>query len=189
MAEASPSPLSHDAYFALEQQQDQRFEYMAGQVFAMTGGTERHAMISGNALVALSTGLRHKPCRVYGPDMKLFIAEHDKFCYPDTMVLCEEGKRSKLYVENPLCIVEVLSEATESYDRGLKFEHYRAISSLKAYLLLNQDRAHAELFERDPGGTWHLSEASGEEGAVKIATLGISLSLADLYRQVDFDSD
>ncbi|MCF6355929.1 MAG: Uma2 family endonuclease [Candidatus Polarisedimenticolaceae bacterium] len=190
MVEGLPTqPLSHDDYFALEQEQDQRFEYIAGEVFAMTGGTERHAMISSNALVALSNGLRGKPCRVYGSDMKLHIAEHDKFCYPDVMVLCEEGRRSKLYVEEPLCIVEVLSDSTESYDRGLKFEHYRSIPSLQSYLLLNQDRPHAELFERDTNSTWHLAEASGREMEITITSMEIPLALSDLYQQVDFDSD
>jgi len=190
MAGALPTqPLSHDDYFSLEQAQDQRFEYIAGEVFAMTGGTERHALISVSTGAALLAALRGKPCRVYGSDMKLRIGEHDKFCYPDVMVLCKEGRRSKRYVEEPLCIVEVLSDSTESYDRGLKFEHYRSISSLQSYLLLNQDRAHAELFERDPNGTWHLAEASGTEVAINITSMGISLALSDLYQQVDFDSD
>lgn len=190
MADALPTqPLSHDDYFALEQEQDQRFEYIAGEVFAMTGGTERHALISVSTGAALLAALHGRPCRIYGSDMKLRITEHDKFCYPDVMVLCEEGRRSKFYIEEPLCIVEVLSDSTESYDRGLKFEHYRAIPSLRSYLLLNQDRAHAELFERDANGTWHLAEASGREGEIKIASMGISLALSDLYRQVDFDSD
>jgi len=190
MTEALQSqPLNHDDYFILEQEQDQRFEYIAGEIFAMTGGTERHALISASTIAAMFNALRDKPCRVYGADMKLRIAEHDKFCYPDVMVLCEEGRRSKLYVEEPLCIVEVLSDSTESYDRGLKFEHYRSISSLQSYLLLNQDRAHAELFERDVNGTWHLAEASGREVEIKIASMDISLALSDLYQQVDFDSD
>lgn len=190
MAKALPAQhLSHDDYFTLEQEQDQRFEYIAGEIFAMTGGTERHALISVSTGAALLAALRGRPCRVYGSDMKLRIAKHDKFCYPDLMVLCEEGRRSKLYVEGPLCIIEVLSDSTESYDRGLKFEHYRSISSLRSYLLLNQDRAHAELFERDTNGTWHLAEASGREMEIKIASMDISLALSDLYQQVDFDSD
>ncbi len=190
MAEALPTqPLSHDDYFALEQEQDQRFEYIAGEVFAMTGGTERHALISASTIAAMLSALRNRPCRVYGSDMKLRITEQDKFCYPDVMVLCEEGRRSKLYVEEPLCIIEVLSDSTESYDRGLKFEHYRSIPSLRSYLLLNQDRAHAELFERDTNGTWHLAEASGTEMEIKVTSMEISLALSDLYQQVDFDSD
>ena len=184
--QARPSQrLSHEEYFALELSQDQRYEYIAGEVFAMTGGTEPHALISANSVVALANGLRDKPCRVYGADMKVFITAHDKFCYPDVVVLCEQGKRSGLYIEDPVMIVEVLSPATESYDRGLKFEHYRSIAALRYYLLLNQDRMHAELFQRDPNGVWRLSEASGSDGAIDLTEWAFMLTLGDLYRQVE----
>ena len=79
--------------------------------------------------------------------MKLYIAAADKFCHPDVMVLCSEGRRGGNHV-TPALIVEVLSDSTESYDRGLKFEHYRAIPSLRHYLLLSQRRLHAELYTR-----------------------------------------
>jgi Uma2 family endonuclease len=151
----SPHRLSHDDYFALEQAEDRRYEYWAGEVFAMASGSERHALISMNIGAALVNALRGRPCRVYGADMKLRVEAHDKFCYPDVMVLCERGVRHSRFVENPILIVEVLSAATESYDRGLKFEHYRSIAGLKYYLLIAQDRVHIELYEREgkPAGS------------------------------------
>ena len=85
--------LSHAEYFALEQAEDQRYEFVAGEAFTMTGGTETHALIAANTLAALVNALRDRPCRVYGADMKLRIATYDKFCYPDAMVLCERGRR------------------------------------------------------------------------------------------------
>jgi Uma2 family endonuclease len=188
MAETSaraPQRLSHEDYFALEQSEDWRYEYIAGEVFAMTGGSEAHALISMNAGVALAHGLRDKPCRVYGSDMKLYIASHDKFCYPDVMVLCEQGKRRGLYVEDPVMLVEVLSPATESYDRGLKFEHYRSIEALRYYLLLNQDRVHAELFQKEQAGTWRLSEATGADAILHLQEWDLALKLSELYRQVE----
>jgi Uma2 family endonuclease len=65
------------------------------------------------------------------------------------MALCERGVGHPLYVENPTVIVEVLSPGTESYDRGLKFEHNRSIAALDYYLLIAQDRAHVEIYERE----------------------------------------
>jgi len=178
--------LTHEEYFALEQAEDQRYEYLNGEVFAMAGGSERHAMIGSNGLIALGNALRSRPCRVYSPDMKLQIATRDKFCYPDIQVLCESGRRHQNYVEGPTLVVEVLSDSTESYDRGMKFEHYRAIPELRHYLLLSQDRAHAELFTRNENGQWFFNEATGMEAAVYLSTWEIELPLAEIYRNLEF---
>jgi len=177
--------LTHEDYFALEAAEDARYEYLAGEVFAMAGGSERHALISSNLLVGLSNALRDRPCRVYGSDMKLNIAEFDQFCYPDVMVLCEQGIRHDRFVEQPSLIVEVLSDSTAAYDRGMKFEHYRAIARLEHYLLLEQDRAHAELYTR-VGGVWQLTEATGLESELELPLLGLTLKLSEIYRQVEF---
>ena len=176
---------SHQDYFNLEQAEDQRYEYLAGEVFAMVGGSEAHALIAMNTGAALSNILRDRPCRVYGADMKLYIADADKFCYPDVMVLCGEGGRGGNYVEAPVLIVEVLSDSTESYDRGLKFEHYRAIPDLRHYLLLSQRRLHAELYSRTDPAIWRFQEASGELGVVDLDAWGVKLPLVELYRNVE----
>jgi Uma2 family endonuclease len=186
MQRAPQTFLTREEYFRLEQQQDQRYEYLAGEVFAMAGGSERHALISMNTGAALVNATRERPCRVYGADMKLYIAPHDHFCYPDVMLLCEKGMRHESYVEAPEIIVEVLSPATASYDRGLKFEHYRAIESLEYYLLLDQERPHAELFERLPEGGWRLTEASGLETEIALPQLGLRLPMGEIYRQVEW---
>jgi len=186
MEPAVHSRLSHDDYFRLEEHDDQRYEYLAGEVFAMAGGSERHALISMNTGAALVNATRDRPCRVYGADMKLYLAAHDQFCYPDVMLLCESGRRHERYVEAPSLIVEVLSPTTASYDRGAKFEHYRCIDALQYYLLLDQDRLHAELFERLPEGGWKLTEASGLEAEIHLPRLLRSqIPLSELYRQVD----
>jgi Uma2 family endonuclease len=175
--------LSHEDYFALEQSEDQRYEYHAGEVFAMAGGSESHALIAMNAGAALVNALREKPCRVYGSDMKLYLREFDLFCYPDIQVLCEQGRRHEQFVENPQLIIEVLSDSTESYDRGLKFEHYRSIDSLAYYLLIAQDRKHVELYERESSERWVLTAPQDQ---VPFSGLNVRLDIGDIYRQVDF---
>ena len=113
-----PKHYTHEEYFALEQAEDWRYEYIAGEVFAMAGGSESHALIGTNIIIDLGNALRGKPCRIYTADMKLYVREYDKFCYPDIQVLCEQGIRHRKYVENPLIVVEVLSDSTETYDRN-----------------------------------------------------------------------
>lgn len=175
---------THEDYFALEQREDWRYEYCAGEIFAMAGGTESHALVGMNIGATLVNALRGKPCRVYNSGAKLYIRHHDHFCYPDAQVLCEKGIRHKRYVENPVLVVEVLSPSTESYDRGGKFEHYRSIETLGYYLLIDPDRPHVELYERLSAEAWRLTEY--REGHLPLAGLEATLDLADIYAQVDF---
>jgi len=179
-----PNRLTHEEYFALEQAEDQRYEYHAGEIFVMAGGTESHALISMNVGAALVSALRGKPCRVYGSDMKLYVREYDKFCYPDVQVLCEKGIRHKDNVENPVLVVEVLSDSTESYDRGRKFEHYRSIESLQYYVLVDQNRKHVDFYERKSIDRWTLTDS---QDRLVFANLDISLEVEEIYRQVEFD--
>lgn len=181
--------LSREEYFALEQAEDRRYEYWAGRVFAMAGGSESHALIAMNIGAALVNALRGKPCRVYGADMKLHIRKHDRFVYPDAQVLCERGVRHRQYVENPVLIVEVLSPGTETEDRGNKFEHYRSIPGLEYYLMVRQDRIHVEAYERDSEFRWRFAEYRGEDDSVALPKLEIALDLAEAYRQVVFEDE
>lgn len=183
---ATPHLVTHEDYFALEQREDWRYEYCAGEVFAMSGGTESHALVGMSIGAALLNALRGKPCRVYSSDMKLYIRQHDHFCYPDAQVLCEHGIRHKLYVENPVLVVKVLSPSTESYDRGGKFEHYRSIEALEYYLLADPERRHVELYERESPNAWRLTEYN--EGSVPLAKLQAALELADIYAQIEFSA-
>jgi Uma2 family endonuclease len=178
--------LSHEEYFALEQREDWRYEYLAGEVFAMAGGSESHALIGMNVGAQLAFAMRDKPCRVYGSDMKVRIDAVDKFCYPDVQVVCEKSRREQRFVTGPTLIVEVLSDSTESYDRGLKFEHFRLIPELRYYLLIDQTRAHAELFQKSDDGRWWLSEFDGTEASISLDNWDLALEMAEIYRDVEF---
>ncbi len=185
-ATAQRLTLTHNDYLRLEAESDIRHEYLSGEIFSMAGGSERHALISMNTGAALVNAARTLPCRVYGADMKLYIQSRDHFCYPDVMLLCAPGLRHEQHVEQPSLIIEVLSPTTSAYDRGQKFEHYRTIATLEYYLLLEQDRPHAELFERLPEGAWKLTETTSLEASVSLPRLGLSLPLTELYRQVEW---
>jgi Uma2 family endonuclease len=178
-----PKYLTHEEYFAIEQQEDQRYEYIAGEIFAMAGGSENHSLISMSIGSALLSALSGKPCRVYNTDMKLYVREYDKFCYPDVQVLCDQGIRHGTYVENPVLLVEVLSDSTESYDRNKKFEHYRSIESLKYYLLVDQTRKHVELYEKESKDRWIVAYPKDQ---LILKDLDITVNIEEIYGQVEF---
>ncbi len=85
-------------------------------------------------------------------------------------------------------IVEVLSPATKNYDRGDKFASYRALPSFREYLLLAQDRVHAEHHVRQPDGAWLMREYSSPSDEIKMSSIGCRLRLEDVYERVDFDT-
>jgi Uma2 family endonuclease len=189
---AQPLPqLSFEDWLAIERAAtDQRSEFVAGEVFAMTGATERHNLIVANVVAGLHAQLKGKPCRVYPSDLKVRIETHDVATYPDAMVIC--GERAfyddrRDIVTNPILIVEVLSDSSEAYDRGDKFRHYRALPSLQVYLLLAQDRMQAELFVRQPDGSWNLTAFADAGDRIPLAAIDAELALGEVYDKVELE--
>jgi Uma2 family endonuclease len=182
-----------EEYYRLERAADYKSDYYRGEIFAMSGGTIRHSMITANLVRDVGQKLLGKPCTVFEANMRLKIKPTGLRTYPDASVYCDAPERDDedSFAEtlvNPTVIFEVLSKSTEAYDRGLKAENYRQIESLRAYVLVSQNAPHVEAYEREPGGPWVLKEARGLESSLKIAALAIELPLAGVYYRVDFDA-
>ena len=177
--------LSHKEYFSLEKKEDQKFEYIAGDIFAMAGGSVQHGSICTNAVVTLTKALGDKPCRIFGSDVKLNIDCVDSFFYPDAMVVCEEGIIKNKFVQQPQLIIEVLSPSTADYDHGQKFFYYRQIKTLQTYIMLHQDEPLAEVYQRYQTNGWLLYEYRGLDAVILLNDRS-QLSMADLYRHLIF---
>lgn len=185
-----PQPrLSVEEYLEAERTSEVRHEYYDGEIFAMVGASESHVLIVSNLLATLHAQFRGGPCRVYANDMRVQVADTGLYTYPDLVVLCEEPRfweqehRSTLL--NPKLIFEVLSESTEAYDRGKKFEHYQALDSLTDYLLVAQDEPRIEHFTRREGG-WFLTAARGLDSVLALPTIRCELRLSEVYERVTF---
>ena len=125
-------------YLAWEAAQPDRHEYIAGEVFAMAGAEDRHVTVAMNLAFALRQHLSGSPCRTYMSDMRLHVAAANSYFYPDVLVTCSALDQASAMVKTePKLIAEVLSPTTAAYDRGLKFGHYRTLSSLEEYLLVD----------------------------------------------------
>ena len=183
-APAPMSPLSVEDYLHGEQQSSVRHEYVAGQVFAMAGAGEAHNRISGNLFFHLRAATRGTPCAVFISDMKVRVEAHDAFYYPDVLVGCDPSDDAPLYKRSPCLIAEVISPSTEVIDRREKLLAYRALESLRYYLLVSQDRRLAELYRRDPDGSWRYEAIEDGELAFDCGGLAIRFTLADVYEDV-----
>jgi Uma2 family endonuclease len=180
--------LTEEEYLALERGAEFRSEYLAGEMFAMAGASRRHNRIVTNLVFALEGQLRARPCNVYSNDMRVKVQGTGLFTYPDVVVTCGEeqfadGENDVLL--NPLVLIEVLSDSTEAYDRGKKFENYQSIVSLKEYLLVSQSSERVEQFVRQSGKNWIYSENHEPGEITRIQSIGCELRLEDVYSKVE----
>lgn len=186
-ASAEKFDLSPEDYLQGEKHSHIRHEYIDGEVFAMAGGSDAHARISGNAFALLKNYLRGSGCSVYLGEMKIQ-TDASKFFYPDVMVTCDKDDLKRNYAkQNPTLLIEVLSPSTEGYDRGKKFEYYRQIETLEEYVLIDQSEYKIDIFRKNPQHRWELFTFHGAQIKVDLSSLNCSLNMLDLYEDVDFE--
>lgn len=185
MPQAQPNPrFSAEDYLAWEESSQEKHEYLAGEIFAMGGATDAHVTITLNLAALLRTHLRGSSCRVYMLDMKLRVETADAFFYPDILVTCAPEDRVLPHFKcQPTVLVEVLSKSTAAFDRGQKFAIYRQLTSLREYVLIEQERMSVECFRRDEQGRWVLQAYSGGD-LVALPSLEFSTPIEALYEDV-----
>jgi len=176
------SHVSESEYLAAEERAATRSEYIAGEAFAMAGGSERHNRISGNIFFHLRAASRGHRCRAFMADMKLHVAAQRAFYYPDAMLVCDDTDDHPQYKERPCFIAEVLSPGTANIDAREKWLHYRDLPSLRYYLMVDSERVEARLLSRADEGRWLEQQLdAGEVVRIECGGLAIGLSLEDLY--------
>jgi Uma2 family endonuclease len=174
--------LTPDEYLSAERSASQKHEYFGGEIFAMAGCTERHDTISANVTTALGNALRGGPCRPHTSDMRIHIPATGLYTYSDGLVVCgaQFTDQTRDTLTNPAVIFEVLSDSTEGYDRGRKFDNYRSIPSLMDYVLVSQHEVLVEHFVRQEDGTWNLRVLrTGQK--LRLTGVTIELPVEDLY--------
>lgn len=176
---------SPEEYLNWEITQKEKYEYVAGEVFAMGGASRRHVTISGNLFAVLDDALVGTPCRAYMADMKIEVITKQSFFYPDVFVTCHpDDHRAELTMRHPVLVAEVLSPSTAAYDRGDKFIAYRTLPTLKEYLLIDPDHQQVELFSKGADGLWVLHDfAPGQ--ALKLTSVEAEIAWERLFRNVD----
>ena len=174
--------VSIEDYLAGEERGDVRHEYLDGQVYAMTGASDRHGLIVNAIAFALTPAARRKGCQLFTSDMKLRleIAGKTLFYYPDLLLTCNPADRETYYRQSPCLLVEVLSESTARIDRREKLLGYQTLPSLETYLLVEQGTRLVELYRRSNG--WRVEDF--EQGDIPLDCLDTVLPLEEIYRDV-----
>ena len=172
-------------YIAQERKALHKSEYLSGQIFAMSGASRAHSLITGNIFNRLYNQLVASDCEVHSSDMRVQPSPVAYF-YPDVVVACGEPRFEDDVFDtllNPVVIIEVLSPSTAAYDRGEKFAHYRQLTSLQDYLLVSQHRFCVEHYWRQ-GRQWKHTEFRAPEDVLPLISIRCEIALRDIYRRV-----
>jgi Uma2 family endonuclease len=201
MASRRSQPLySIEEYLALERASEERHEYIDGYIYAMAGESGEHGDICTNLGGILYSQLRDTNCRARSKDTKVRSGPTPKhtrsregfFSYPDLVVICGEPQYHDEHTDvilNPAVIIEVLSESTESFDRGEKFHRYQVWNpTLTDYLLVSQTAPIIEHYSRQPDGSWSYKIYQGLDRSFTISSIVCELRLADVYDRINFES-
>jgi len=188
MGQAEPvkTHYTFEEYLEMESVSEEKHEYYYGEIYNMAGGTLRHNTIVINGTVALRNRLAGSKCKIYIESAKTEIDEKKHYVYPDIVITCENAKNDKTTIKLPTVIIEVLSDATELYDRTDKFNAYRQIPTLEHYVLVAQKKCLVECFTRC-GDEWKYKVYESITDVLELSTLGIQLPLSEIYENIEFD--
>ena len=172
---------SYDEYLVLEKYSDVKHEYVAGEIYAMAGGTPGHARLGAAVIALLRPQLRG--CSVYTSDLRIRIVETDLSTYPDVSVICgppQLAANDAEAVVNPIVVVEVTSRSTECYDRGVKLAHYQLLPSVQEILLVSHREPRVTLYRRDGSGWTENDYRAGQ--TVEVLSVAARIAIDELYR-------
>ena len=175
---------SVEEYLAFEAESPIRHEYVAGEIYAMSGVADAHNRAAINLLILLQQQLRAGPCEFFISDVKLRVEAADAYFYPDVFVTCDpRDALDPLVKRHAKLVVEVLSDSTEAYDRGQKFLSYQRLDSLQEYVLVDSHERQVEVFRRAEDGAWTY-RAYGPEDTLRLESVGLEARLGDVYEGV-----
>ncbi len=186
-----PKRYTLQEYLQLEEKALHKHEFHNGEIVLRASRKFRHNEIATNITAAIKYTVKSLPTkyRVYNSDQKIYIQALDKALYPDALVICKEPEywegREDLIV-NPLLIVEIASSSTRKYDRGDKFMLYELLPSFCEYVIVEQNKPHVETWFRENETTWKKSVKNTIEDEIEIKSLGVTISLSDIYDNIEF---
>lgn len=178
-----------EEYLERERHAAYKSQYYRGEIYAMSGASREHNLIVTNLVTNLSNALRGRPCEVYPSDMRVKVQPSGLYTYPDVIIVCGKPEFEDRHGDtllNPLVLFEVISPSTEAYDRGAKSKQYRQLASLQELVLVASESLHVERYHRSDDGEWRLWESTDRAAALPLNSIGVEISLAEIYRLVEF---
>lgn len=189
MAHPAVKYFTEAEYLAFEREAQERHEYYKGEIFKINSESYHHNVIEDNLRGRIGSFLKDKPCRSFGSNLRVHSPKNTLYTYPDILIVCGEPRFIDNQFDtllNPSVLIEILSPSTANYDKGIKFELYRDIESLKEYVLINSGKVHVELYLRNNDQSWTLTEYKSLEDSFELKTIGKQMLLTEVYEGLKF---
>ncbi|MEY4768183.1 MAG: hypothetical protein RL637_822, partial [Pseudomonadota bacterium] len=142
--------ITIEAYLLAERDVEIKHEYIDGEIYAMSGASDKHNLIAGNLFAEIFNHIKRNKltCKGYISDMKLKTAR--RVFYPDIMVICnDQDNQNDYYKTSPKLIIEVLSKSTRKIDKTLKCFCYQNIPAMEEYAIVEQDICEITVFRKN----------------------------------------
>ena len=185
---AAEKYISPEEYLTAERRAEYKSEYIYGEIFAMSGASRAHNIITVDITTELNIQLRKRGCEIYSGDMRVKTKPTGSYFYPDAVVVCDKPRFEDNVFDtllNPILVVEVLSPSTEAFDKGEKFAHYQELMSLQEYILVSQDRMRVE-HHRLIEAQWVGNTFEAPEDVLTFNSIECELPLKDIYTRISF---
>lgn len=175
-----------EEYWQMELESEQRHEFIDGQIIAMPEVTQNHNTISLNLVITFVGLLEEEKFKIFVEGVKLQIESKKDYTYPNFCVAIKEGNNgADLVIQNPVLVVEILSEGTRLYDQVDKFLRYKKLPSLQYYMLVDTERIFVNVYCRQPDGQlWESSIYTLLTDAVSLPALSATVGLQQIYRSI-----
>ncbi len=181
--------LTPAQYLVWEEAQQEKYEYIDGEIYAMGGGSVNHGRIAIRLTSLFEAHLEGGNCITGNSDIKVKSVVSQNYTYPDASVTCDERDRqTPQYITYPCLIVEVLSESTEAYDRGGKFRLYRQNPVLQDYLLVSSTKIEMDLYHKNEAGDWVIINYQPGD-TIELKSIGLSFAIEHVYHGLTLTSD
>ncbi len=176
--------LTPEQYFVWSEKQLEKYEYLDGKVYAMSGGSKNHSLIAVKLTTLLTNHLDDSGCEAGNSDLRVNISGTQNYTHPDASVTCDDrDKTTTQYITYPCLIIEVLSSSTEFYDRGGKFRLYRKNPSLRDYLLVSSTSIEMDLYHKNDAGEWIILNYT-EGDTVELKSINLRFPIEQVYRNL-----
>ena len=135
-----------------------KYELVDGVVYAMSGGSARHASAATRLLVAFWTRLQGSKCQPFNSDMGLRV-DSDTLRYPDIAIYCDPRDLDRDDLDTrefryPKVVIEILSPTTAKADRSFKVVEYKTIETVATIVLIDPATQRLEVHERRGTDEW-----------------------------------
>ena len=172
--------MTREQFFAWAQADGGRWEFDGFEPVAMTGGTVNHSRINQNLHAALRSRLRGSGCESLGPDAGLATIG-DAVRYPDALVTCAKVPGDAHVVPEVVVVFEVLSPTSGRIDRIIKLREYRAVPSIRRYVILEDASIGLIVFARANAGEDWTATALTAENTLQLPELAAEIPVTEFY--------